>query len=176
MKSILVATAALLICALWSTIVLRRRGPNVWALFTGFFAAFPVLVLIHLVTPEDLFFLSSQFVNPHPTFDLGFAIFLYAAGFFGGLLQLYNLAERGFSLRILMDAAEARCERVTVARVMSDYSAGKGIGWMYQKRINDMVRAGLVTQHGERIDATARGARVAAVFAWVRARLHFPPP
>ena len=49
--------------------------------------------------------------RPGPGSGLVFCLGLWFAGFFGGNLQLYNLTERGMSLRMLIDVAQSGGER-----------------------------------------------------------------
>jgi hypothetical protein len=100
--------------------------------------------------------------------DLAFAVFLYSVGFFGGILQLYNLADRGFSLRILIDILEAPSQSLSLDDVMRSYSAGRGIDWMYAKRLEDMQSAGLAKVEGECLVLTPKGQRVAKLFTWLQ--------
>src|SRR2546429_562395 len=71
-----------------------------------FLATLPLFVWAHVSTPNDLGFIPEVFIEQARWVDLGFGLLVYVAGFFGGVLQLYNLAERGFSLRILIDIDE----------------------------------------------------------------------
>jgi hypothetical protein len=140
-----------------------------------FLAIAPVLIALVLLTPADLGMLPDGLSNPLMLVDLGFTLFLYTAGFFGGLLQLYNLADRGFSLRILIDALELQSACTSLDQVMPGYSAGKGISWMYEKRIAGMTSTGLARIEGDSITLTERGWRAARVFAWLRDFTRQPP-
>jgi hypothetical protein len=128
----------------------------------------PFLLLFHLATPPDLGFLPARLITPVASVDLAFAAYLYSAGFFGGILQLYNLADRGFSLRILIDILESRHGAMEVDGIMTGYSAGRGIAWMYDKRIEGMVSTGLVSVDGARLILTDKGKRAADVFSCLR--------
>jgi hypothetical protein len=166
MKAVLIAAFAellLLTCvsALLRAGVAQRRAR---LLLIVFVSVLPVLLSVHLLTPPGLGFLGAGLVTPIAWVDLAFAVFLYSAGFFGGILQLYNLADRGFSLRILIDILEAPAKAMTLDDVMKGYSAGRGIGWMYAKRLQDLQRAGLARVEGERLALTPKGLRVAKIF------------
>src|SRR5262245_18050261 len=103
MKAILLALACGFLLAGFATLRLGR-GTTVSAvrIFMRTFAVLLVLlVAAHSLLPDDLGFLPAWMVSPLWWVDLGFCVFLFAAGFFGGVMQLYNLADRGFSLRIL---------------------------------------------------------------------------
>src|SRR5262249_52460846 len=107
-------------------------------------------------------------VIPIAWIDVAFAVFLYSVGFFGGILQLYNLADRGFSLRILIDILEAPSQVMSLDDVMQGYSAGRGIAWMYDKRLEDMQSAGLVKVDGDSLVLTPKGQHVARLFTWLQ--------
>jgi hypothetical protein len=166
MKAILLALAAgalLLVVATWR---LRHApdGKGAAKLSTVFLLVLPALAVTHLITPRDLGILPAALQIPIPEIDFAFCLFLYTAGFFGGVLQLYNLAERGFSLRILIDILHAPTGTMTLDEVMDGYGAGRGIAWMYGKRIDGMRAAGLVVADEDRMVLTERGRRAARLF------------
>jgi hypothetical protein len=172
-KPILLALAAGVALLLASGFWLRRdpgaqRARRLLALYL---AALGALAGVHALTPAHLGFLPEHAEVGSYALDLGFCLFLFSAGFFGGILQLYNLADRGLSLRMLIDVKEAGDAAATVDCIAERYSRGRGIGGMYAKRIDGMVSAGLVAEEGERLRLTPRGARAARLFAWLR-RVH----
>jgi hypothetical protein len=170
MKAILLALAAGALLFAVGTWQLCRvpggKGAGTWLLI--YFAILPVFAAVHLLTPPDLGVLPSAFQIPIPIIDLGFFFFLYTVGFFGGVLQLYNLADRGFSLRILIDIQHAPQGVVTLEEVMKYYSAGRGIAWMYRKRVQGMIATGLVVENDGQLVLTDRGHRVARLFSWLQ--------
>lgn len=170
MKAILLAFMACVLLLAVGTWLLRRKpgGKGAATLTSVFVAILPLLAIVHLSTPASFGILPPSFQIPVPAVDFAFCLFLYTAGFFGGVLQLYNLAERGFSLRILIDILHAPSGTMTVDEVMKGYGAGRGIAWMYGKRVDGMKAAGLVTAAGERLILTARGRRVAELFSLLR--------
>ena len=128
----------------------------------------PLGVALHYLTPFDLGFLPATWCESDTLLDLMFFLFIYCATFFGFILQLYNLADRGFSLRIVMDIDQAPDSSMTVDQVMTSYSAGRGIGWMYQKRIDDLARLELISINGSIAAATPPGERLARRFLKLR--------
>jgi hypothetical protein len=134
----------------------------------AFLSLLPVLLAVHVLSPPNLGFLGAELVMPVAWVDVAFAAFLYSVGFFGGILQLYNLADRGFSLRILIDILEAPSHAMSVEDVMDRYSAGRGIAWMYAKRLEDMQSAGLAKVEGASLILTAKGQHVAKIFTWLQ--------
>jgi hypothetical protein len=170
MKAILIAALFGLLLFGACSIGLRyagmtRRARLLTLLFLG---ALALLVLVHLATPEDLGFLPSAWVGPYAWVDLGFCVFLFTVGFSGGLLQLYNLADRGLSLRILIDILESRAGALSADEIVGAYGGGKGIVWMYQKRLDDMLAADLIEVHGDDVVLGAKGRSAARLFHALR--------
>jgi hypothetical protein len=166
MKAILVGAVAESLLFVVVSVCLRsgmieRRAR---LMVSAFLCVLPVLVAIHLLTPPDLSFLGAELVMPVAWVDMAFAVFLYTVGFFGGVLQLYNLCDRGFSLRILIDIREAPRREMRLDEVMTGYGAGRGIAWMYAKRLNGMQSAGLARLEGEELVLTSKGQRLAQWF------------
>lgn len=127
-----------------------------------------LLLAIHATTPPNLWFLPDALVERYPLVDLVYAAFIFSASFFGGWLQLYNLADRGLSLQILIDAGKNSAGRIDEHSVIQAYSNGKGIAWMYQKRLDDLVRLALIRVDGSRATLTEKGIRYAKILAWSR--------
>jgi hypothetical protein len=170
MKAILLATLAesllfVVVSACLRSGMTRRRAR---LMLIAFLCVLPGLVVLYLLTPPDLGFLRAEMVIPIAWIDLAFAVFLYTVGFFGGILQLYNLAERGFSLRILIDILEAPAQVMSLDGVMKGYSAGRGIAWMYAKRLEHMQSTGLARIDGDCLVLTPKGQRVAKLIAWLQ--------
>jgi len=169
MKAILLALAAGVALLAIGTWQLRRQpGGGAATLLRVFLVLLPVLAIVHLLTPASLGILPPSLQIPIPAIDFLFCLFLYVAGFFGGVLQLYNLADRGFSLRILIDILHAPSHAMTLDEVMTGYSDGRGIAWMYGKRIEGMTATGLTQADGGKLLLTARGRFVARVFSRLR--------
>jgi hypothetical protein len=170
MKAILIAASAGLLLFGCVSVSLRsgitRRRARL--MLIAFLAVLPVMLAVHLLTPPDLGFLPSELVMPMAWIDIAFAVFLYSVGFFGGILQLYNLADRGFSLRILIDILEAPSGATRLDDVMQGYGAGRGIAWMYAKRLEDLQSVGLAKVEGESLVLTPKGQRVANLFMWLQ--------
>jgi hypothetical protein len=177
MKAIIIAAlAGLLLFACVSAClrsgITQRRAR---LMLIAFLSVLPALLAVHLLTPPDLGFLPAGLVMPIAWVDLAFAVFLYSVGFFGGLLQVYNLTDRGLSLRILIDILEAPSQAMRLDDVMQGYSAGRGIAWMYAKRLEDMQSAGLARVEGDSLVLTPKGERVAKLFTWLQEFARFTP-
>ena len=174
MKAILLSAAAGLLLFALITVCLRalKSRNRVQLLGILFLAVLPLLICIHLTTPPDLGFLSKDAMLPTSGLDLAFATFLYFTGFCGGILQLYNLAERGLSLRMLIDILEEPSGAITLDKMMKCYSRGQGIIWMYDKRLIDMISNGLVKFSDGNVILTGRGARLAHIYSALRTIAH----
>jgi hypothetical protein len=162
----------LLMCAVYVTamsIAFRVRRVNLRTagfLTRLFLMTLPVAVAIYCLTPRDLGFLPASLIE-NPVLEIVFLLFIYSSIFFGGIQQVYWLADRGFSLRISIDIDKSGgC--MTVPEVIRSYSMGKGIKWMYQKRIDGLVEMKLIEAQGNAITVTASGRRVAVPLARVR--------
>jgi hypothetical protein len=169
MKSILLAAGMTLILMVLVTVLFRHlsanRARNATALY--FFAAV-VLALLWWSTPSDLGFLPPPLVAEPPWLDAFAAEFFFAAAFWGGILQLYNLADRGFSLRILIDLLETDRADADVNWILHGYSRGQGLDWMYRKRLTGMLGSGLVTLEEDLVVLTERGCKAATIFKTLR--------
>lgn len=69
--------------------------------------------------------------------------------------QAFSLATRGFSLRILVDIREHGPR--TIEQVMSGYSGGRGLDWMYEKRLLALESVGLIYREGDMVIAKPAG-------------------
>ena len=140
----------------------RLRGARFMLVL--FVLTVPAYVVTFLATPSDVYVLPERFVEPAVGLELTFGLWLYAAAFLGGVLQLYNIADRGFSLRILIDLAEAGVPSRTGDEVRRGYSAGRGIEWMLDKRLQNMLENAFIAQAGPRYVLTERGRRTARTY------------
>ena len=170
MKAIIVASVMAIMLLLLQTLLLRyhstehrARGLNI--LFLSLCA---ILSLAWWMTPDDLGFLPSQFLTEPRWLDFGATLFFFSAAFFGGALQLYNLSDRGLSLRILIDIVEDPGARWSAPRVVRHYSHGRGLQWMYKKRIRDLVAHDLISVKDDRFILTTRGRAVGKTFLTLR--------
>jgi len=123
-----------------------------------------VLVALWFATPDDLGLLGRSLLAKPTWLDFAATLFFFSAGFFGGALQLYNLCDRGFSLRILVDMLEAPTGGVDVDYLSANYSSGRGLVWMYRKRIDDIVAARFVMHTNKLVTLTAKGQMLADLF------------
>ena len=160
MKPIVIAVLTELICFVFITIRFRFFPPKHRAktMLLIFFLTLPLVFILNITTLSNL----------NVWIDVAFSFFLYIAGFFGGILQLYNLADRGFSLRILIDIYEQPSGEMSLDDIMDGYSGGQGIGWMYSKRIEGMVSQGLVKVRDGLIVNTDKGKEISRIFYCLR--------
>ena len=140
MKAIGLATAMTIVLLLLATLTFRlfQSEQRVRQLAVLYAICAVLLVCLWLVTPDELGVLPPSLVVVPGWLDLLLTVFFFSAAFFGGVLQLYNLADRGFSLRILIDALEHPSGTVDIDRLIGEYGGGRGIRWMYDKRVGDM--------------------------------------
>jgi hypothetical protein len=135
-----------------------------------------VLVTLWFATPDDLGFLGRSLLAEPAWLDFAAALFFFSAAFFGGALQLYNLCDRGFSLRILVDMLEAPADAVDIDYLTANYSSGRGLVWMYRKRIDDILAARFIDQVNKQIVLTAKGEMFADLFINADRVLGLEPP
>jgi hypothetical protein len=135
-----------------------------------------LLVALWFATPDDLGLLDRPLLTEPASIDFAAALFFFSAAFFGGALQLYNLCDRGFSLRILIDMLEAPIGAVDADYLTANNSNGRGLVWMYRKRIDDIVAARFIDHVNKRIVLTAKGATFADLFINARRVLGLEPP
>jgi hypothetical protein len=178
MKAICLASAMTVVLILCTTMAFRLapREQRVRQMTLLYAIAAAALVGLWFVTPEDLGFLHPSLLLEPRWLDLPLMLFFFSAAFFGGVLQLYNLADRGFSLRILIDALEDANGIVDADRLTTGYGGGQGIVWMYDKRMSGLLQGDLVRRLDEAIVLTARGVRVADLFIGIREFLRLDPP
>lgn len=173
MKGLLLALACSAGTALGVTVLFAcrdvvRRAASMCGVFL---LSVPVYLAAYVWTPPDLGVLPPRLVEARGWLDGAYGLVVHAALFAGGWLQLYNLAERGFSLRILIDIAEAPERALTGEQVAARYGGGRGAAWMREKRIEGLVETGLARWDGGRLRATPKGQRTARIFGRLRAAL-----
>jgi hypothetical protein len=170
MKGILIATALSILFATSIFIVFRFWLPKRRAAFIlkFYFASLPILVVFLVLTPADCWFLPEWLTEGNILLDWIFAFFVYSSSVFGGWMQLYNLADRGLSLRILIDGLESPNRRIDAEFVENFYGAGKGIQWMYAKRLADIERLDLVVRNGRDFVLSPKGAKNACLIGKLR--------
>jgi len=178
MKAVCIASAMTVILLILVTLCFRLypSAHRARQMLLVYLFCLAVLVLLWFATPDDLDLLGRSLLAEPAWLDFAATLFFFSAGFFGGALQLYNLCDRGFSLRILVDILEAPTSAVDVDYLTTNYSSGRGLVWMYRKRINDIVAARFVSQANKSVLLTARGAMFADLFINARRVLGLEPP
>lgn len=79
-------------------------------------------------------------------------------------------------MRILIDVLEAPSRALSAADIAKGYGAGRGLNWMYAKRLGGMAAVGLIERHGADIVITAKGMGLAKMFAGARMLLGLSSP
>jgi hypothetical protein len=172
MKAVIVAATMTIGLLVVVTLASRVRPASAKQMTLLFLSCLIVSVLVWLKTPGDLGFLAQSLLIHPDWLDLCLMLFFFSAAFFGGVLQLYNLADRGFSLRILIDFEEANSRAGNTDWVVGNYSSGQGLAWMYRNRIDGLLEAKLVRQEDGVLVLTSKGRRAADVLSAVRRFLH----
>jgi hypothetical protein len=172
-KGLLLAVVASAALGAVITVLLRLTRPEwrVRTLLRTFVASLPVFVGAYLLTPADLGVLPPRLIDGGAV-GVVYGLAVYGALFLGGWLQLYNLAERGASLRMLIDVDEYGA--LTADALVRAYGGGAGMDWMVAKRLDGLVAEGFAEVNGGRLVLTARGRRTAALFGWAHRRLRLP--
>src|SRR5438132_563254 len=100
MHALALAVGSILAYCVVITVVLRlgRVRQRALVMTVIFILSLPVFIALCVTA------LASE---ADPVAEAAFAALLYMAAFFGGILQLYNLADRGLSLRMLIDIHQA---------------------------------------------------------------------
>ena len=113
--------------AVFFTIIFRKNEIVEKAAYMTiiFLLSIPFYAFAHWALPVNLGFLPTFLSGSDGWPDLIFGLLIYVAGYFGGVLQLYNLADRGLSLRMLIDMAEASKNGMTAKDLFAGYSNGK---------------------------------------------------
>ena len=149
------AAYAFLLCIVFRSFNLKYRAAMMLRIYLVSLLPFSLMLT---VVPYDLGFLPKCLIEQNIWLDSLFALVIYSASVFGGWLQLYNLADRGLSLHILIDAMESQ-DGVSALSLSRNYGKGKGIQWMYEKRLADIERLGLVTRNESGIVLSKKGIR-----------------
>lgn len=177
MKAVILATAMTIVLLVLVTLALRHHPTPRRArqMMLSYVVCLIGAASVWFATPADLGFLVQSLLIEPSWLDLSLMLFFFSAAFFGGVLQLYNLADRGLSLRILIDFAEADSRIVDTDWLIANYGGGKGLAWMYGKRIAGMLETNLIERKADMIALTSKGARAAAVLFAVRRFLRLEP-
>ncbi len=177
MNAIILASAMTVVLLVAVTFCFRRYPTTYRArqMLIVYLVCLGALVGIWFATPNNLGFLNRSLQVEPAWLDLATGAFFFSAGFFGGSLQLYNLCDRGFSLRILIDILESPTESVDVDYLRAHYSGGRGITWRYRKRIDDLVAGVFVRRIDGSFELAAKGRMFADLFLHVRRLLRMEP-
>jgi hypothetical protein len=177
MKAIIFATAMTIVLLAVVTIALRfhQTAQRAKQMTLIYFGCVILLVLAWFTTSVDLGFLSPSLLIEPGWLDFSLMLFFFTAAFFGGALQLYNLADRGFSLRILIDVEQTNFHDIDADWVVANYGGGKGLTWMYGKRIEGLLETKLIDRKAEMLELTSKGERAADVLLAVRRFLRLEP-
>ena len=90
-----------------------------------------------------IFFYDTNFLN----YKDYLACFCVIAFFCLGYMEFFSMLCRGFSLRIITDIYIR--QSISAEKMISEYADGKGIDWMFNKRLNDMSKLKLISFNGK---------------------------
>jgi hypothetical protein len=177
MKAIIFASAMTIVLLAVVTMALRfhQMAQRAKQMTLIYFGCVILLVLVWFATSADLGFLAPSLLIEPGWLDFSLMLFFFTAAFFGGALQLYNLADRGFSLRILIDVEQMNSHAIDADWLVANYGGGKGLTWMYGKRIEGLLETKFVERKAEMIELTLKGERAADVLLAVRRFLRLEP-
>ncbi len=177
MKAICLASAMTIVLLSAVTLILRinQSGHRLRSLLMLYLGLLALLVIVWKIVPPSCGFLPVELQVEPVWLDLLLCIFFFSSAFFGGILQLYNLTDRGFSLRILIDILEAPEHTTNVANAAKNYAAGRGIAWMYDKRVRGLVGGGLAVYRNGHIALTVKGTQLADLLISLRRFLQIGP-
>jgi hypothetical protein len=174
-KSLLLATAFAVGYLIVATLLFRLFSvqKRAKAMTLLFLASTVPLTVLFFATPADLGFLPVWLTEPIFLVDYCFCMFLYAGAYGGGILQLYNLADRGFSLRIVIDVAK-NPQGLSTDEIFHGYSEGQGLPWMYEKRIQNLLENEMCEVKEGQLRNLSAGTRLAKFFGGLRTFFHHP--
>ena len=69
---------------------------------------------------------------------------------------------------MLIDILEKPSGKMSANEIMRSYGSGKGVIWMYDKRVRDMLSSGLVRETDGNLVLTRRGIVLARVYSALR--------
>src|SRR5205814_2139726 len=94
---------------------------------------------------------------------------LACLGFFVlGYIEFWSIVERSVSLRLLIDVGAAPAG-LTRDDLRARYSGGRGLQWLMDKRMGDLIGSRMVERDGRALRLTARGRAVGVLFRAFRA-------
>jgi len=102
--------------------------------------------------------LSGAFYFGKPGFLCYMAVCSTAGFFCLGYMEAFSMICRGFSLHIMVDVYESKS--LDIEGIKMKYGAGKGIDWLFNKRIANMRELGLVDVGGGILKIRPLGALV----------------
>jgi len=95
-------------------------------------------------------------------------LYFYLFGFIGVFLQIYGLADRGFSLAMLTDLNRAHPRAMTREALKQTYADGKGLTYVSHKRMHQLTHGGFIRTEGNTVRATRLGAAIGRVCVALR--------
>jgi hypothetical protein len=127
-----------------------------------------ILIFLHLVTPDNLWFLPVSILENHKLADLVNSVILYQLFFWLFTANFYSLASRGFSLGMLITIAETETGRLDKEEARRSFAVGKGVDWNFDCKLKDCLSTGIIRyEHGKYYN-TPRGELLASISGWAK--------
>ena len=87
--------------------------------------------------------------------------------------QAFSLVVRGFSLRMLVDIDERG--ELNMEQIIAGYGSGRGLDWMFEKRLAALESLGLVRREAGKVVLTRRGRRAGVFCLWSKRVINIGP-
>ena len=165
MKGIILVAVTGAFCSFFILLLLAWAKPaRVFRAILGVYAAGNVLFpLAYAVTPENLGFLPTSFLEPYPVSDVLNGFLLLHLFFWLFVFQGYSLASRGFSLGLIIAIQEGGDGGLSFSEIQRRFGGGKSVEGNFEDKLLDSVQSGLVRRDNVRYFNTPRGERLAAL-------------
>lgn len=165
LKGLILAFWGFAVFLLIHVLLFRLRVPTrrFMAMVRLVFGLGVVLVILHRLTPPDLGFLPPVHASAGWAIDLLNSLLVY--GFlFIGYCMFYFLVDRGFSGRMMIEIESSLQRRLQPAEIAARYS----LEMVLQRRLNEMIEIGRITEVNGRYQNTAKGRSAAEMFSFVK--------
>jgi hypothetical protein len=165
LKGLVLAVIGFALFLVVHVLLFRLRVParRFMAMVRTMFALGLLLILLHRLTPPDLGFLPAAYTQAGWAVDLLNGLLVY--GFlFIGYCMFYFLVDRGFSGRMMIEIESSPERRLRPHEIAARYS----LEMVLQRRLNEMLEIGRITDEQGRYRNTGKGRSAAAMFAFVK--------
>ncbi len=165
LKGLVLAFAGFAVFLLVHVLLFRLRVParRFLAMVRLVFTLGLLLLIMYCFTPPDLGFLPPVYTSAGWAIDLLNGLLVY--GFlFIGYCMFFFLVDRGFSGRMMIEIESSPQRRLRPAEIAARYP----LEMVLQRRLNEMLEIGRITEVNGRYQNTAKGQSAAAMFSFVK--------